>query len=106
VDGLSYEYMGDSPNVAGLQKATPLTVSYDSHYSNFTFDAGPVRVIARFFSPVLPKNLCRSSVPLSYLEVTYESMDGKSHDVQLYSESIACGSATEQENCTGPTFLV
>jgi hypothetical protein len=86
VDGLSYEYMGDSPYAAGLQKATPLTVSYDSHYSNFTFDAGPVRLTAHFFSPVLPKNLCRSSVPLSYLEVSYESTDGKSHDVQLYSD--------------------
>lgn len=78
--------MGDSPSVPGLQKATPLAVSYDSHYSNFTFDAGPLRVTASFFSPVLPKDLCKSSVPLSYLEVSYSATDGKSHEVQLYSD--------------------
>jgi hypothetical protein len=82
----SYEYMGDSPSVLNLSKATALTVSYDSHYSNFTFDAGPVRVTTRFFSPVLPKDLCSSSIPLSYLEIVYESTDGCPHDVQLYSD--------------------
>jgi hypothetical protein len=86
VDGAAYEYMGDSPSVTNLTKATPLTVSYDSHYSNFTFDAGPVRLTARFFSPVLPKDLCSSSIPLSYLEVAYEATDGRAHDVQLYSD--------------------
>ncbi|KAI4656365.1 uncharacterized protein J4E79_007918 [Alternaria viburni] len=86
VDGTAYEYMGDSPSVQGLQKATPLTVSYDSHYSNFTFDAGPVRVEARFFSPVLPKDLCKSSIPLSYLEVEWAATDELSHNVQLYSD--------------------
>jgi len=86
VDGTAYEYMGDSPSVQGLQKATPLGVSYDSHYSNFTFDAGPVRVEARFFSPVLPKDLCKSSIPLSYLEAEFIATDELSHDVQLYSD--------------------
>ncbi|CAI9636713.1 unnamed protein product [Alternaria burnsii] len=77
--------MGDSPSVNDLHEAIPLTVSYDSHYSKFTFDAGPVRVEARFFSPILPQDLCKSSVPLSYLEVAYITTDGTSHDVQLYS---------------------
>jgi hypothetical protein len=86
VDGRAYEYMGDSPSVQGLQKAIPLTLSYDSHYSNFTFDAGPVRVEVRFFSPVLPKEFCKSSIPLSYLEVAYAVTDGLPHDVQLYSD--------------------
>jgi hypothetical protein len=69
VDKTSYEYMGDSPSVSNFSKAAALTVSSDSHYSNFTFDVGPVRVTARFFSPVLPKDLCSSSIPLSYLAV-------------------------------------
>lgn len=77
--------MGDSPSIAGLQKAVLLTVSYDSHYSNLTFDAGSLRVTASFFSPVLLKDLCRSSVPMSYLEVSYSATDGKAHDVQVYS---------------------
>jgi hypothetical protein len=86
VDGVAYEYMGDSPSVSTLTKATPLTVSYDSHYSNFTFNAGPVRVTTCFFSPVLVKDLCSSSIPLSYLEVVWEAMDDRTYDVQLYSD--------------------
>jgi hypothetical protein len=86
VDGTAYEYMGDSPSLQGLQKATPLTVSYDSHSSNFTFEAGPLQIQAQFFSPVLPRDLCRSSVPLSYLNVAYVANDELSHDVQLYSD--------------------
>lgn len=86
VDGTAYEYMGESPSVQGLQKATLVTVSYDSHYSNFTFDAGPVRVEARFFSPVLSKDFCKSSIPLSHLEVEFVATDEISHDVQLYSD--------------------
>lgn len=39
----------------------------------------------RFFSPVLPMDLCRSSVPLSYLQVTYKAIDGHLHNIQLYS---------------------
>jgi hypothetical protein len=86
VNGTAYEYMEDSSSVSNLTKPTPLTVLYHDHYSNFTFDAGPVCVTARFFSPVLPKDLCSSSIPLSYLEVAYEATDGNAHDVQLYSD--------------------
>jgi hypothetical protein len=104
VDGQSYEYMGDSPAVTGLQKAIPLTVSYDSHYSNFTFDAGPVRLTARFFSPVLPEDICESSIPMSYLEVSFQSMDNKTHDVELYSDVngmwLANGTRSLMWNCT------
>lgn len=104
VDGQSYEYLGDSPFVTGLKKAIPLTVSYDSHYSNFTFDAGPVRLIARFFSPVLPFNACYSSIPVSYLEVAFYSVDEKPHDVQVYSDVngawLANGTGSLSWNCT------
>lgn len=104
VDGQSYEYMGDSPAVTGLKKAIPLTVSYDSHYSNFTFDAGPLRLIARFFSPVLPTDTCKSSIPMSYLEVSFEWMDNRTHDVQLHSDVngmwLAYGTRSLMWSCT------
>jgi hypothetical protein len=123
VDGTAYEYMGDSPSVLNLTKATPLTVSYDSHYSNFTFDARPGRVTARFFSPVLPKDLCSSSIPMSYLEVAYEAADGIAHDVQLYSDvnamwlaegnlpvrwKIDClgGCSSDAANCSCPSLAM
>lgn len=90
VDGISYEYLGTGsqnlPNLTNLLPAVPLSVSYDSQYSNFTFAAGPVMVEASFFSPVIPKDLCRTSIPLSYLSTSALSTDGRAHDVQFYSD--------------------
>jgi len=90
VDGVTYEYLGTGsqglPALSTLKSATPLTVSYDSQYSNFTFAAGPVELTASFLSPVLPKDLCRTSIPLSYLTVTVRSTDNATHNVQLYND--------------------
>lgn len=90
VDGISYEYLGTGsqslPRLKNLKTAVPISVSYDSQYSNFTFTAGPVELTASFFSPVLPQDLCRTSIPLSYLLTSYVSTDGQDHEVQLYSD--------------------
>ncbi|KAL1867663.1 hypothetical protein Daus18300_006218 [Diaporthe australafricana] len=90
VDGISYEYLGTGsqcpPNPAKLQIAKPQTVSYDSQYSNFTFIAGPVTIEANFFSPVTPHDICRSSIPLSYLTTSFRSNDCNNHSVQFYSD--------------------
>lgn len=90
VDGISYQYLGSGslcpPTPAKLQPAKPQTVSYDSQYSNFTFIAGPVTIEASFFSPVTPKDICRSSIPLSYLTTSVKSNDCEEHSVQFYSD--------------------
>ncbi|KAG8168909.1 hypothetical protein KVR01_001658 [Diaporthe batatas] len=90
VDGISYSYLGTGsecpPTPAKLQAAKPKIVSYDSQYSNFTFLAGPVTIEASFFSPVTPNDICRSSIPLSYLTVSVESIDCEEHSVQFYSD--------------------
>lgn len=90
VDGISYEYLGNGvqilPKLPNYLSASPQTVTYDSSYSNFTFSAGPVNITASFFSPVLPKDLCRTSIPLSYLTTTVQSTDDKLHSIQFYSD--------------------
>ncbi|KAI1385641.1 DUF1793-domain-containing protein [Hypoxylon trugodes] len=90
VDGNSYEYMGsvinDYPELSYFNTTTPLEVRYDSQFSNFTFLAGPVIITASFFSPVTPKDICRSSIPLSYLTTSVQSNDGHPHHVQFYSD--------------------
>ncbi|RYP78166.1 hypothetical protein DL769_003247 [Monosporascus sp. CRB-8-3] len=90
IDEVSYEYMGaavqDLPFLPSFKSAVPQDVSFDSQYSNFTFFAGPVRVTASFFSPVIPKDTCRSSIPLSYLTTKVESTDGRPHRVRFYSD--------------------
>ena len=90
VDGVSYEYLGTGsqalPSLPNLQTAAPMDVSYDSQYSNFTFAAGPVEVTASFLSAVIPKDICRTSIPLSYLTTSVQSTDGNAHSVQFYSD--------------------
>jgi hypothetical protein len=95
VDGISYEWLGVGfqtlPVLDNLKEAQPLSVAYDSQYSNFTFQGGNVELTASFFSPVTPKDLCRTSIPLSYLQTSFRSTDGAAHNVQLYSDVNAYG---------------
>ncbi|KAI0000265.1 DUF1793-domain-containing protein [Xylariaceae sp. FL0662B] len=90
VDGNSYEYMGaaisDLPELASFNSSIPQEVKFDSQYSNFTFLAGPVTITASFFSPVIPMDICRSSIPLSYLTTSVRSNDGLPHHIQFYSD--------------------
>ena len=39
-----------------------------------------------FLSPITPDDMKRQSLIFSYLDVSVESMDGASHDVQLYTD--------------------
>ncbi|KAI1763114.1 DUF1793-domain-containing protein [Hypoxylon sp. FL1150] len=113
VDGNSFEYMGtsinDFPELSYYNTTVPLEVKFDSQFSNFTFLAGPVIITASFFSPVTPKDICRSSIPLSYLTTTVQSSDGKPHHIQFYSDVnaqwIGLGSELDiiKELHTGPT---
>lgn len=99
VDGITYEYLGTGsrtvPTLPNLKTATPLAVSYDSQYSNFTFAVGPVEVTASFLSSVLPQDLCRTSIPLSYLTTSVRSTDNATHSVQMYSDVNAAWIAYE-----------
>ncbi|KAL8727437.1 MAG: hypothetical protein Q9181_005714 [Wetmoreana brouardii] len=99
VDGISYEYLGTGsntlPRLPNLRPAKPLAVSYDSQYSNFTFAAGPAEVTASFLSSVLPTDICRTSIPLSYLTTSVRSTDGANHNVQFYSDVNAAWAASE-----------
>ncbi|KAI0389933.1 DUF1793-domain-containing protein [Xylariaceae sp. FL0594] len=103
VDGVAYEYLGsangDLPSDAQYTPAEPLGASYDSQTSNFTFRAGPVVVVASFFSPVTPADVCRSAIPLSYLTTSVWAVDGQPHHIQFYSDIasnwLGVGSAAE-----------
>jgi hypothetical protein len=102
VDGVVYEFLGTGlqslPFFKHIKTATPVAVEFDSQYSNFTFRAGPVDVVASFFSPVIPQDLCRTSIPLSYLQVSFEATDNQLHEVQIYSDISAPKSESLQWN--------
>jgi hypothetical protein len=47
---------------------------------------GKVGLNVTFLSPVTPTDLRRQSLVFTYLDVTVESIDGASHDVQLHAD--------------------
>lgn len=60
---------------------------YTPTSSIFTLDvAGQVEMTATFLSPVLPESLLEMSLPYSYLDVAVRSLDGKRHNVELYTD--------------------
>ena len=101
VDGTAYVFMGaptivlDVPNgnngspstVNGFEQALQQTLlEVTATRSRFHLHGGGISLVAEFFSPVEPGDLRRQSIPMSYVMLTVQSLDGKPHDVQLYAD--------------------
>jgi Glutaminase A six helical-hairpin domain/Domain of unknown function (DUF5127)/Domain of unknown function (DUF4964) len=101
VDGESYMFMGAPgiilpvPNgnsgsqstVQGFERAFQQTrLEVTATRSRFHLQGGGVGLVAEFFSPVEPGDLRRQSIPMSYILLTVQSLDGRAHDVQLYMD--------------------
>jgi Domain of unknown function (DUF5127)/Domain of unknown function (DUF4965)/Domain of unknown function (DUF1793)/Domain of unknown function (DUF4964) len=101
IDGISYMFMGaptivlDVPDgnngtpstVNGFERALEQTrLEVTPTRSRFTLEGGGVELVAEFFSPVEPGDLRRQSIPLSYLLISARSIDGHTHDVQVYAD--------------------
>jgi hypothetical protein len=85
VDGTNYLWMGAPGN--GPATATQTAFQYTSTKSIFTFSVGgKVEMNVTFLSPLTPTDQKRQSLVFSYLDVVVESLDGASHDVQLYTD--------------------
>ena len=63
-----------------------------------------MEITASFLSSVLPRDLCRTSIPLSYLTTSVRSTDDTSHSVQFYSDVNAAWVAYESNVTTKWTF--
>jgi hypothetical protein len=101
VDGVSYMFTGAPgiilpvPNgnsgsqstVQGFERALQQTrLEVTATRSRFHLQGGGVGLVAEFFSPVEPGDLRRQSIPMSYVLLTVQSLDGGAHDVQLYAD--------------------
>jgi len=85
VDGETYQWMGlaNQSDVFAEQTA----YSYTSTRSIFTLNINDlVQMNVTFLSPVTPNDMMRMSLPYSYMNVEVGSLDGNSHDVQLYTD--------------------
>lgn len=86
VDGTTYTWMGNP----GPENVTQTAFEYTSTKSVFTMDVGgKVEMNITLLSPVTPEDQKRQSLIFSYLDVGVQSLDGASHDVQLYTDITA-----------------
>jgi Domain of unknown function (DUF5127) len=73
--------------VPGATNVDQTSYTYTSTKSIFTMNVGDILdMTITFLSPVNPNDLKRQSLTLSYMQVSVVSLDGKLHDVQLYSD--------------------
>ena len=79
VDGDTYRFMGVSDH--DVIKQTELDI--DALSTAYTFENDKIRVKAEFLAPMLPTDLELLSRPVNYLKLSYESRDGKKHDVSF-----------------------
>jgi hypothetical protein len=70
-----------------VSNANQVAFEYTSTKSIFTIEVdGKVSMNITFLSPVHPTDLERQSLTFSYMEVEIQTLDGKDHDVQLYTD--------------------
>lgn len=102
VDGKSYVYMGKYDSADAAEQKD---VDVDALTTQYVFTAGGVRLTIRFTTPLLLDDLDLLSRPVSYVDFDIESLDGDSHDVELYFDSTKelCVNTPDQEITWGRT---
>ncbi|KAH9858969.1 hypothetical protein C2E23DRAFT_717283 [Lenzites betulinus] len=84
VDSLTYSWMGSNETTAS--SVSVVDVQITATRSIFIIHAGPMNLTVTFLSPIEPSDWVLQSLPFSYVSVDASSLDGKTHDVQLYSD--------------------
>ncbi|GAA6061954.1 hypothetical protein JCM10212_001996 [Sporobolomyces blumeae] len=85
IDGKTWTWMGNATDYPSAVNSSFVHTTAESTFV-LTDDPPTVALTARFVSPITPADIFRQSIPFSYLELSAESLDGRSHDVQVYSE--------------------
>jgi len=84
VDGKAYNWMGATPDV---EAASQVAYEYTSTKSIFTIQVGgKVSLKVTFLSPLTPNDYKRQSLIFSYMSLEVSSLDGSSHQVQVYTD--------------------
>lgn len=94
VDGEELRFLGD-----GCGKEIPQTsIDIDAFSTIAVFANEKIELTAKFTTPILADDLYYASRPVSYLKLSYKSIDGKKHDVKVQitiSEELVLNKAGE-----------
>jgi len=81
VDEKPYKFLGELPGdtAHSIMNATQLSVDVTATQTHYQFSCGPVLLELNFLSPMIASDLDLLSRPLTYVDITVQSVDGKSH---------------------------
>ncbi len=96
-DGTVYRFMG-GPEAGGIPMRQ-VSLDITAMATVYVFEADGVRLTARFFTPVFADDLELLSRPVSYLELTAESTDGKARrlEAEVRASEELCLDTARQE---------
>ncbi|KAL1759480.1 hypothetical protein FB107DRAFT_271047 [Schizophyllum commune] len=84
VDGTTYNFLGRVPDVNGTvvtsARLTPTRTIVTSRVQDI------LQLNVTYLSPIEPDDLVLQSLPFAYMAVSVSSLDGKPHNVSLYSD--------------------
>ncbi len=79
IDGEKHVFMG---KIDGVKKMKQEKTEVSAFSTVYTFSSSGVRVRVKFTTPVLPDDLDVATRPISYIEISQESIDGNKHRVK------------------------
>ena len=80
VDGERASFLGYERESA---KMTETELDIDALSTRATFENGKIRLFVKLMTPLIPDDLALLTRPVSYMILSYESMDGEEHDVRI-----------------------
>ncbi len=85
VDEKPYKFLGELPGdtAHAILNAKQLSVDVTATQTHYQFSCGPVLLELNFLSPLIASDLDLVSRPLTYVDITVQSMDGKSHLTEI-----------------------
>lgn len=79
IDGKKLLFLGWDRNGHKIRQTS---IDVQALYTFVTYECDELRLSARFMTPLLADDLKLMSRPVSYLELSWESLDGREHDVR------------------------
>jgi hypothetical protein len=84
VDGIPMLFMGRMNDGTSIKSMQQTSLKVEPLYTVYTFTGGGVELEVKFTAPLLPEDLKLMSRPVSYVEFSLVSIDGKAHDAYVY----------------------
>ena len=81
VDGKKYTFLGYNRDIYKMRQ---VSLDIDAMSTTAVYTDGKIELTACYTSPLLMDDFHIMTRPVSYMSVTYKSVDGQEHDVKLY----------------------